>query len=524
MLWPELARPKPADGATTLPIRPRPCVGELAHGFLARVAQANGYETPASLHAAMRQAGLEAKVGLPQYLQLTHIEWSRLEGPWPRNWGCTDRLVPGLARCDYVHGHFRWCPLCLAAAPYLRSVWAIKFSITCVNHGTYLLDLCPHCHGPQRIEHFGRLRCACGQSLVDCAIQPAPAEVLKLQTVFLTGSCTQLKGDFPQLSSAAWVQFLLRVAALIAPDRKGRTGQVAGLHRLSTATAVAERAAKILRNWPSGFHALLAEIQADCPKSFSLPQTFGRLYRWLYVDLAGPEFAFLRESFEAYLREHWWGLVCRRNQRVGPSIGRQRITIQEAAKRAGTSPSRIKQLHLAGVIEATTVTHGNGRRSWSLPTSSVTDLAILANESMTLKAASSLLGLPKHRIRELVDAGLIRPLVVAGRHGSSVWQLSRDELNRLGRAGIAHHGGPLLDESPDSFVPLTQVLKTWRLPSGAFPALMTALSAGEIDGHDAAQPNVPLGKMRIAQPNVESRRCQWKSLRANGYVLVPMQS
>lgn len=508
MLSPELVTLESTSGANGLPVRPRPCSGELAHGFLARVAQANGYETPAMLLTAMRQVGIQGKDGIPRYLQIMKDEWSRLGGPWPRHCDCEDHLLPGLERCDYVHGIFRWCPACLAAAPYLRSAWAIKFCITCLDHGTYLIDLCPRCKRQQRIEHFGKLRCICGQSLTDCSIQPAPAKVLELQAAFLRRSGHELEIALPQLSPSAWVKFLLRVAALVAPDRKGRTGQIAGLHRVSTAVAAVDQAAQILLKWPTGFHALLAEIQAKSDTSFSLPQTFGRLYRWLYVDLADSEFAFLREGFEAYLLEHWWGVVCRRNQRVSASVGQQRMTIQEAAKRSGAAPSQIKQLHLAGVIEATTIEHRSGRHSWSLPRSAVNDLTSLASDGMTLKAAATFLALPKHRVRELIDADLVHPRLVAGQHGS-VWHLSRNELNRLGRA--MHDASPQQGPLQDISVPLAQVLKAWRLPSGAFPDLIAALSSGEIRRNEGAQRDAPLGKWYVPVQPVKAWLLRWKA-------------
>lgn len=458
--------------------------------------------------AAMRQAGMQGNDAWPQHLRLTDVEWSRLGGPWPRHCGCADRLLPGLGRSDYAHGSFRWCPLCLAVTPYLRSVWAIKFCVTCLDHGAYLLDLCPRCQRQQRIEHFGGLRCSCGQSHVACALRPASAAVLMLQAAFLTGLSPQREGGVPQLSQAGWIQFLLRVAALVTLDRKGRTGQVAGLHRVSAAAGVVDHAAQILTNWPTGFHALLAEIQAKSATSFSLPRTFGRLYRWLYVELASSEFAFLREGFEAYLREHWWGLVCRRNQRVSASAGLRRMTIHEAATYSGTSPSRIKQLHLAGVIEAATVEHGSGRHSWSLPRSAVEELANLANDGMTLKVAAVFLALPKRRVRELIDADLIRPRLIAGRHGS-VWHLSRSELDQLGRAKINRDAGPLRCRLPEDLVPLAQVLKAWRLPSGAFAGLIAALSSGDIPCD--VQRDAPLGKWHVPVQPVKAWLSRWKA-------------
>jgi TniQ len=508
---PELICVEPTELGCVLPVRPRPYVDELTHGFLVRVAQANGYEKPSLLLSIMRHKGVKGNVALRHSLRLTEGEYSCLAGPWPQSCGCDDKLLIGLNRADYTQTFFRWCPLCLIETPYLRSAWAIKFGVTCLNHGSYLIDSCPRCHCQQRVENFAKLRCACGHSLTACDVLLAPADVLELQAVFLTNAGFTLIRGIPQLKPAAWVLLYVRIAELIAPNRHGRTGPLAGLHRLSIAVAVVERTAQFLMNGANGLHSLLAEIQAKRVTSFSLVQTFGRLYRWLYADLASSEFAFLREAFERYLREHWWGLVCRRNQRISSSTNQQRVTIQEAAKRSGISPSYIKQLHLVGVIEATTVEYDSGRQSWSLPESAVTNLMDMATDGMTLKAAASFLALPKHRIRELIDAGLIRPRLVAGQHGS-VWHISSNELNRLGRPAAKQDCIQQHNQSSDDSVTLVHVLKTWRLPAGAFPALINALVADEIENFEVAQGDTPLGQLRVPVKPVKAWLLKWKSL------------
>lgn len=498
-------------GNSPLPLRPRPGADELAHGYLARVALSNGYETTVQLWSALRQKDMHTQDALSMALLLTEEEWSNLSGPWPRYCDYQDNLKAGLSRVDYVHGLYRWCPMCLATMPYLRSTWSIKFCVTCLTHETYLIDTCPGCHRRQKIDQFSKLRCACGQSLVACQTLSAPEDVMSLQKALLTVSGSHATSTFSQLTTGRWIQFLQRVAALLEPNRKGHTGQVPGLHQLSKSVVVIQQATQMLANWPEGFHTFLAEIQGKCDVSFSLPRTFGRLYRWLYVDLADQEFAFLRDGFETYLHRHWWGLVCRRNRRLIPTMSEgQRTTVREAAKLAGTSPARVKQLHLAGMIEATTVEHASGRHSWSLPSSAVEDLAGLVGDGMTLKDASQFLALPKHRVRELIQTGIIHPRLSAGSHSSSTWLLSRDELNRLKCTEAHCEASDIANSNGLNTVTLLQVLKGWRLAPGAFPALVAALSAGELVESNPRPSDVPLGKMQISVTNLRAWLERWK--------------
>lgn len=477
-----------------LPVRPRPFFDELSHGFLARVAFANGYETPAQLWTALHFKDKRTADFLRNNLMLPKSEWSSLSGPWPRYCNFEDLLPDGLNRADYINGSFRWCPQCLANMPYLRSAWGLKFCVTCPDHGVYLLGACPRCHRAQKTENFCYLRCTCGQPLLACGCSKASDEVLALQKAFLRVPSLQEGIILPRLKPEHWILLFERIAALTEPSHKGRTGQVSGLHNLSTAIKIIQQVSKILTAWPIGFHTLLSDLQAKADPSFSLPQTFGRLYRWLYVDLSAKELSFLREGFEKYLQEHWWGLVCRRNRRLCRKKEESpRSTIQEAAIVSGNTPARIKQLHLAGLIEATKVHYQSGRQSWSIPSKSVAELTALAADSMDLRAAAAYLALPKHRVRDLIDSGLIHPLLSVNAGNSSTWMLSRSELKTLGRS--THRLTTAGSSAPSDSVTILHALKTWRLETGAFPDLVRALANGKILGIAKSTENTPLGKM-----------------------------
>ncbi|WP_255443408.1 helix-turn-helix domain-containing protein [Comamonas sp. Z1] len=334
---------------------------------------------------------------------------------------------------------------------------------------------------------------------------------MKFQQAFITSLNMPNTGMFPQLSPNQWIRFLQHFSTLLEPDRKGKTGQIAGLQHLSTAISAIQLATQMLANWPSGFHALLTKIQAHSDISFSISRTFGNLYRWLYDDLSDQAFSFLREAFETYLQEHWWGLVCQRNMRIKPNQrGAQRTTLREAATSAGVSPTRIKQLHLNGLVEATSIAHSNGRHSWTLPPSAVERLASLASDGISLKSASQHLALPRHRIRELIEAGLIHPRLCPNSHGSSAWLLSREELDQLGCSVRLNAAAALPRNEGEDTVSIVQILRGWRLAVGAFPALIAALSANQVEGVGAKPQGIPLGAMRIPVRGLRAWLRQWE--------------
>lgn len=478
-----------------LPIRPRPEIAESRHGYLVRVANANGYAGLTRLCAALKTANRRPEDFILQCLDLTKDEIENLEGPWPWYLRYEDILHAGLCKADYLTGLFRWCPRCLGENPYLRAKWAVKFCVTCLTHEAYLIDSCPSCERRQKIEHFCT-RCTCGQSLSNCKSLQAPSEVLELQNALIGGSRQHQAFDLPRLTLSQWIRLLEKIAALAESSQARRTGQVAGLQNLSNGINVVQQASKILKNWPLGFHALLYDLQEKSNASFSLQKTFGRLYHWLYVDLRDLEFSFLRDAFNVYVNEHWWGLVCRRNLRLRANgTTSQRASISMTAKASGSTPTRVKQLHLAGLIEAKKVIHPSGRQSWSVPITSVAQVSELGVHSLDMRSAAAYLALPRRRVRELISAGIIHPYLTAGTGNSSSWMLPRSQLDSL---GLPSFQPAPIESPPCDPVTLLHALKSWRLESGAFTALVRALSAGQIRGLFQTPEKTPFGKIQVS--------------------------
>ncbi|WP_300440892.1 hypothetical protein [Zoogloea sp.] len=333
--------------------------------------------------------------------------------------------------------------------------------------------------------------------------------MLRIQQAFQGSLEGRLEGQSPALTAAAWIKFFHRIAALHDSEREGRSGNVPGLHRLERAIAVNRQVADLLSDWPRAFHRYLATQQGRAAPSFSLPHTFGRLYQWLYADLSAGEFAFLREAFEAYLHQRWWGLLCRRNRRLSPHITDARKTVQAIAEEAGTTASRVRQLYLAGWIDADIAEQASGRRVWSFPTSQVAPVAALIADGLTLKAAAAYLQLPRRRVRELIESGLIQPVLSAEGHRTAAWLLSRRELDGLCGSDVSRPALDVAKPSLDS-VSLGQILKAWRLEVGAFPALVKALQAGELSPCAANTGRVALGAMCLFRQEVQAWMAQWR--------------
>ncbi|WP_316852876.1 helix-turn-helix domain-containing protein [Ralstonia holmesii] len=247
-------------------------------------------------------------------------------------------------------------------------------------------------------------------------------------------------------------------------------GQLVGLHNLDAATTVVTGSAWLLENWPEHFNHLLQRIQDRRREMQSLRRSFGCLYRVLYVDLQAPGFQFLRDAFEKYLGENWWGFVCKRNRslRNETVTTHPRLTLASAAQQAGTSLSMVRHLIEAKLLSVEEGVMPSGRRVRSVHRFDVPRISSLAHEALTLTEVAGLLALPENRVRLLVAAGLLTPLVSKRETHSATWLLPASQLEEY----CSIVGSDRRDGVP---VSLKQILKSWRLHDGEFAAVVNAI-------------------------------------------------
>lgn len=464
-----------------MPLRLKPCDGESVYGYLIRFAEAYGFSSPKLFWTALTSRYGDKVEDIRFALELTENEQKRLRGPGPAYCGLTASLLGGLRKEDVCYGFMRWCPDCLRSTEYSHASWSVKFACICPKHGKFLLDRCPECGRVQRLERACMTRCPCGANLKQAQSMRADYQICRVQRLFAASVAGRAKATFPDLTAPEWVLLFRFVAVSAAASGNCRTGQPPGLQSISEERALSEQLSRLLRDWPKGFHALLLKIQAQAKPSFSLAKTFGRLYRWLYVELAASAFQFLRDALEGYLNKYWRGPVCRRNRRirVRDSAHHGRTTIRSLARSVGASPSLVKRLCQSGQIEATVVVLPSGRKTWSIPVTEVRKVSNFVSDGMNLAEVASHLGLPKRRTRELLAAGSIHSVIKAGKGLASEWLLSRREVDSFAR-GCIIVAASIRSRQSESVVAMRTVLKAWRLESGEFPSLLSAIQRGDI--------------------------------------------
>jgi hypothetical protein len=460
-----------------LPVRPRPIDGEATVGYLMRVARANGYETLRQLGNTFRNFE-----GLCQALCLSAEERNTLFGPHPSFWG-PSALSNGLTAIDFNHSQMRWCPLCLRESAHLRGPWLLKISCICNRHSIRLSEQCPRCGSTQRLERVNLEQCACGAWLADTRGADRVDEPLVSlsRAIHAAMKGKSALAGFPAMSLPEWIRFIGYLGQYSETFQPAKPGKIANLHQLDTATTLMHQVSRLLDGWPENFHALLSTLHRQTGSQSSISRTFGSFYRTLYTDLSGECFQFLRDAFEGYLHAHWSGIVNKRHRafKIETIARHPRVTLKQAAKKAGVAPSTVRHFIRAEVIAGNQIELPCGRKMCSVDQQSFAEIAILAKGCVTLDQAAKQLVLPKSRVRELIADGILKPLVSRIHGNAAVWLIPKQQVQALFFTGTeAMHSPPTIN--------VRYILKYWHLRDGEFITLVRALLGNQLE---------PVGKL-----------------------------
>lgn len=469
------------------PVRPRPINGEATLGYMMRVAYSNGYESLRQLHPTVNSFN-----AFCEGVRLTLSESRTLFGPHPSYWG-SNELSPGLVVADFNHHFMRWCPMCLGESPYLRGKWTLKLCCVCTRHSVHLFDRCPVCGLAQGIERANFKRCSCGALLAAAAPLNAPPSLVRvtqaIEASIFGGSRPSV---LPRLAPHEWLRLVRYLGQFSETIQPARPGKISNLHKLEKATFLITGISHLIDNWPINFHALLGAIQRKAEASPSIRRAFGALYRVLYVDLRCESFQFLRDEFEHYLLVHWWGVVCKRNRSLNNQtvVQHPRITLRQAAHQVGVPPSTVRRYIQAELIPSDHFVFPSGRKTRSIHRNDLMQLAKLADDCLTMSESASRLALPERRVRELIDGGVIVPVVSRVHDNAATWQIPSKAVEALCFVGEVK-----IDASPS--ITVGKLVQFWRLLEGEFVALVKAIVNKHLVTLSIHSCPVPLGNVVV---------------------------
>lgn len=403
---------------------PLPFATESLIGFVLRVSEHNGYDTPWHL---LRLAGIDQGK-----MQTAGFPLERFASIIGQN---VDSLLPLAYQTgeDSSH-HFKilghnlgkslknaplrlrkpaFCPRCVEAQGYIDAFWDLSAAVACPQHRCLALQHCPKCCNAIRWYRPGLLTCSCGACFSE-AISPGVdgtmAEMMGIIQAKLQGrALTTLPNTagFPvtrleQLPLWSLLHILDVLGVQNSPSRETSASE-----KKPTIAAGIEP----LEQWPEGYHRFLIKLGnqflAEKPSALGLRKQFGPFYYSMFKNrMSSGDVAFLRDEFINFGLLHWGhAVVDIKLLRSPKSATVQRfISKTEFTRRFGIWKPTMDRMIADGAVVMKKITVGKSVRG-------VVDLELSQSpvESMgivTERDAAYCLGLPVSVLKHLRDTGI----------------------------------------------------------------------------------------------------------------------
>jgi excisionase family DNA binding protein len=350
-------------------------------------------------------------------------------------------LPPYMIRLRYP----KLCPGCLRESPYARKVWEIAALTACPIHKNLLLDECPHCK--KRISWSRESVSKCKCSFDWRAYVPPPigeSEVSVATRIFglcnlSTGENTPTETEPNNPLYRLKLDEFLSALFFIAGQHDGivdiRGKYIACSRRNSEIHALLCKAYSVFRDWPNNYLSFLEwrqKYKPDTRYCRGLIRDFGPYQKTLYKQLAAPPYDFLRAAFEDYLLTKWdGGTVSTIPSLKGRSSGsRKYLSKKEAVKILGIDQYVTDQLIAKGSLKAIIQKQGKSNM-FLIEAASVQSLREHIRGAVGISYVSRQFGVLEQRVREIIEAKLITPILDPREDEFGRWRISKREINRL---------------------------------------------------------------------------------------------
>jgi hypothetical protein len=361
---------------------PAPLPNESLFGFVLRVSEANGYDSPRHpLRLADIFRGQVFAAGFPvdRFAKILGVNGDDLAA-------IAHRKDQGTTRQYKILGHSlgrslrnaplrlhrpAFCSQCVEEAGHIDAFWDLEAAIACPTHRCLVIRQCPTCAAPVNWRRPALLKCVCGAQLTNKLLLPpeeATIELMgflkaKLHDLPLTELPNTCGFPVPWLDALP-LRWLLELLHLLGP-RNLEEGE--GIDRGMLPVIAA--AANILEQWPLGYHRFLTKIGnqflARNPASAGLTKQFAPFYNEIFKNTAVSEHAtFLKQEFINFGLLHWGNATVDKRllRDREPSTNQRFLSVSEYAKRFGIWVPTMKRMVADRIVVSTRVKTKTGSR------------------------------------------------------------------------------------------------------------------------------------------------------------------
>jgi len=505
---------------TLLARTPPPFPTESLLGYVLRVSEQNGYDSPWQVFRAagfsqrqMKTAGVDverlAVVLGRSASELLPLAYTRTVG---------GRKEFGLLGSKVSTRQLRLatpqiCPRCVADKGFVEAHFDLTQITVCPEHRCELLSVCPGCGKALRWFRPGLLTCTCGHDLRDCVLPPAPTAVADLMAAV---KAVALRLGSRNKSASATAESGIPLSHLQDMSLRGLLALISCLGRHlpvisgDPERSMAANAAQVLGNWPENFHQLLRDYaaanSATGPGTIGLRKRFTAFYEPLFKrrDIAGAEVDFLRQEFLHFGLDHWGeGVVDTKLLRNNPAPGDSNyVSLTQAAAQLGLDPRTLASYAKKGLVQVKTVQAGKSARAVvDIRTASIPERA--SGKSFGERAAAAILQLPVRVLHSLRRSGDYEVRYRA--NGPKAFH-ELDLKAFLAKCRARARGTPRVIEQPDGSISLVGAMRCRVRSADGKADIVRALLEATLPV--VAQMDESLGGMLFPREKIEELLCR----------------
>lgn len=352
---------------------PHPRLTESLLGYVLRVSEANGYDTPWHVlrYAGLTQGEMKSAALPVEKLApilglspdaLHHIAYVSATEEGVRQFRLLGNFLGRGLRYNPLRLNNPFlCPQCVDENGYIDAFWDLSLAVACPVHRRTAVSHCPSCEKRLTWYRPGLLTCKCGASLRGAPTKDV-TEALADLMVILSAKVhdTRIEDNALQagLPTAPLLSMPLRSLLSKLPDFAALSAGFAAGDPGEPITQAAVAAATFAE-WPIGFRRFLRGIsdsQKEEHQGIAYCKRFKKFYdRFCKSPSCRADFLWLREEFVRFGLEEYGDAIIDNKLLRGHHCSRRFVTKAELARRLGVSPVTLKNWAQNGTIDLKTI-------------------------------------------------------------------------------------------------------------------------------------------------------------------------
>ncbi|MBS7821455.1 TniQ family protein [Wohlfahrtiimonas chitiniclastica] len=205
----------------------------------------------------------------------------------------------------------RFCPQCVAEQTYIRAIWTLSSSTTCLKHKSLLIDNCPKCHTGFTIKQILTGACSCEEKFNRYPLIHADLLYLQMQHFIQHASLKSYETKDTQFIFQAHPQSLedrLRLIQLMSswlPKNSNAKSKKISFNNLSNARNIAKNLSHIIFTTRANFIIFLDQlIHLATSNNINTYSLFIKFYRNFYKQFpSDSQMRYYKRIIESYYRD-----------------------------------------------------------------------------------------------------------------------------------------------------------------------------------------------------------------------------